>query len=266
MKNVIYIFLYCLVANLSYGQNLYDTTHTKIFAQYLYNTQQYRFAAEEYSSLANNTFSNNLDYAFKAVECYSFIYDYNNAIDEFKKHILPIAKDSNSIYFDYVKLLIKNSNYATAHNYCDSIKAPYIIKSYNIKQCLSIIDNLPPTNNEELLLPEVKMLTNKELKQKKMFPAVTMSAILPGTGRIYCGHIREGITALLRTCFDYMHVAYGFHKYGFKDPYPLFFAAVSVCFYTGNIFGTVKSVKKYNLQQKHIRDAQIIDYMYNNLF
>ena len=266
MKKAVYIFLCCFIAELSFGQNLYDTTHTKIFAQYLYNTQQYRFAAEEYSSLANNTFSYNLDYALKAVECYSFAYDYNNAIKQFEKHILPTAYSNSEYYFDYVKLLIKNSNYATAHNYCDSVKSPFIIKSYNIKQCLSIIDNLPPVNNEELLLPEVKSFSTKELKQKKMFPAVTMSAILPGTGRIYCGHIREGITALLRTCFDYLHVAYGFHKYGFNDPYPLFFAAVSVCFYTGNIFGTVKSVKKYNSHQKQIRDAQIIDFMYNNLF
>lgn len=266
MKQVVIIILFVVVANTIKGQNLYDTTHTKIFAQYLYNTQQYKFAAEEYSRLADSTCSNYLDYALKSIECYEIAYDYKNAINQFEKHILPHGNIDSTFFFNYVKLLVKNHQYQSAYLYCDSVKAPYTIKSYNIKYSLSVIEGYPSTTNQELIIPELKALANRDIKQKRMFPAVTMSAIIPGSGRIYCGYVREGITVMLRTCFDYLHVIYGCRKYGFRDPYPLFFGTISVCFYIGNIFGTVKSVNKFNTAQKNLRNEQIIDYMYHNLF
>lgn len=266
MKYAVIIILFVLAANNAKGQNLYDTAHTKVFAQYLYNTQQYKFAAEEYSRLADSSCSNYLDYALKSVECYEIVYDYKNAISQFEKHLLPQAKNDSQLFFSYVKLLIKDHQYPSAYVYCDSVKAPYTTKIYNIKYGLSVIEGQTPTQNQELIIPEFKALVNSEIKQKRMFPAIAMSAIVPGSGRIYCGYVREGITAMLRSCFDYLHVVYGFRKYGFRDPYPLFFGTVSVCFYIGNIFGTAKSVNKYNSHHKAIRDAQIIDYMHHNLF
>lgn len=266
MKHAVIIILFALAANTVKGQNLYDTTHTKIFAQYLYNTQQYKFAAEEYSRLAESSCSNYLDYALKSIECYEIVYDYKNAILQFEKHILPQGNIDSTFFFNYVKLLVKNHQYQSAYLYCDSVKAPYTTKSYNIKYGLSVIEGYQPPASQELIIPELKALADRDIKQKRMFPAITMSAIVPGSGRIYCGYVREGIFAMLRSCFDYLHVVYGFRKYGFRDPYPLFFGTLSVCFYIGNIFGTAKSVKKYNTLNKTNRDAQIIDYMYHNLF
>ena len=266
MKYMVIIILLFLAANTTNGQNLYDTAHTKAFAQYLYNTQQYRFAAEEYSRIADSACSNCLDYALKSVECYEIVYDYKNALNQFEKHILPQARIDTQYYFNYVKLLIKDHQYTSAYIYCDSVKAPYTTKILNIKYGLSVIEGYTPPSSQELIIPEFKVLADNEIKQKRMFSAIAMSAIVPGSGRIYCGYVREGITAMLRSCFDYLHVVYGFRKYGFRDPYPLFFATVSVCFYIGNIFGTAKSVNKYNSHNKSIRDAQIIDYMHHNLF
>lgn len=266
MRQFCYIILLCCVVEISFGQNLYDTAHTKVFAEYLYNTRQYKFAAQEYSRLADSTFSFNLDYSLKAVECYVFDYDYKNALLLFENRVLPSINNHPNLFFDYVKLLVRNQRYNLAYNYCDSVKPPNMIKSYNIKYCLGVITDLQFSYNSEMLMPEVIILTESVVKQKKMFPAVAMSSVLPGTGRIYCGYVSEGVTSLLRSCFDYLHVAYGFHKYGFGDPYPIFFAAVSACFYVGNIFGTVKSVKKYNSTHKRLRDEKIIDFMYGNLF
>ncbi len=260
------ILLLCLAALTSTAQNLYDTVHTKIFAEYLYNTQQYEFAAEEYSRLADSTYSISLDYAFKTVECYSIIYQYKNAENTFAKYILPQCKNRPELYFNYVKLLIQSEDYAKAYSYCDSLQTPYTIKGTNIKTCLAIINKTTVNSDNPQLTPEVKSFCQNKLDQKSMAVAVSMSAIVPGTGRIYCGYVREGIMAFLRSGFDLAHVAYGFHKYGYKDPYPLFFASLSACFYVGNIFGTVKSVKKRNNSIKKKRDEQIIDYMHDNLF
>ena len=265
MKYAFIFILITLTANISKGQNLYDTAHTKVFAQYLYNTQQYHFAAEEYERLAKINYSNSLDYSIKAIECYEIAYDYKNALKHFEKYVLPHAESNSQYYFSYVKLLIKNSQYNTAYVYCDSVKAPYTTKIHNIKYGLASICNHTPIETE-FIIPEIRLLSTSNIKQKRLFPAVTMSAIVPGSGRIYCGYVSEGITTMLRACFEYLHLIYGFRKYGFGDPYPLFFGTVSVCFYIGNIFGTVKSVKKFNTAQKNIRDGQIIDYMYNNLF
>ena len=266
MRYAFVFILTVLAANISKGQNLYDTAHTKVFAQYIYNTQQYHFAAEEYGRLAKNSYSNSLDYSIKAIECYEIAYEFKNDLNHFEKYVLPHAGSNSQYYFSYVKLLIKNRQYDTAFVYCDSVKAPFTTKIHNIKYGLSTICDYPTPKETEFILPEIKSLCTSNIKQKRMFPAITMSAIVPGSGRIYCGYVREGIIAMLRTCFDYLHVIYGFRKYGFRDPYPIFFGSVSACFYIGNIFGTAKSVNKFNKAQRNIRDGQIIDYMYNNLF
>ncbi|MBO4244360.1 MAG: hypothetical protein J5882_04815 [Bacteroidales bacterium] len=266
MKHAAIAILLCLTVQMCAAQNLYDTTHIRIFAEYLYNTQQYQFAAEEYARLADSTCSNSLDYAFKTIDCYSIIYDYKNAEKTFEKYILPQCQTQPGYYFHYVKLLINSGEYAKAYTYCDSLQSPYTIKGTNIKNCLAVINQTPADINNPLLTPEVKSFCQRKLDKKSMLIAVSMSAVLPGSGRIYCGYVREGIMALLRSGFELAHVAYGFHKYGYKDPYPLFFASLSACFYVGNIFGTAKSVNKYNNTIKKKHDEQIVDYMHDNLF
>ena len=248
------------------AQNLYDTTHTKVFAEYLYNTKQYVFAAEEYRRLADSTYSFSLDYAFKSAECYEFAYEYDSAKTVFSNYILPHCCSHPKYYYDYLRILVRSGSYATAQEFCDSLQSPFIVKGANIKACLATINENPVDLSNPLLLPKTVELCRTDYDTKNMFVAVSLSAVLPGAGRIYCGYVREGILAMLRSGFDIAHVAYGFHKYGFKDPYPLFFCTLSACFYVGNIFGTVKSVKKYKSISKTNRDEKILDYIYGTLF
>ena len=253
-------------ASTAFAQNLYDTSRTKIFAEYLYNTGQYQFAAEEYRRLADSTCSFSLDYAFKSAECYEFAYEYDSAKTVFSNYILPHCHRHPNYYYDYVRILVRSGSYATAQDFCDSLQSPFTVKGANLKACLATINGQPADLSNTLLLPTTVELCRTGYDTKNMFVAVSLSAVLPGAGRIYCGYVREGILAMLRSGFDIAHVAYGFHKYGVKDPYPLFFCTLSACFYVGNIFGTVKSVKKYKSISKTNRDEKILDYIYGTLF
>ena len=73
---------------------------------------------------------------------------------------------------------------------------------------------------------------------------VALSAILPGSGRIYAGRFGDGIFSMV-TFFTSAYMAYKYYK---EENYPLtvLFGGVSGIFYGGNIFGTYISVKIYN--------------------
>ncbi|MCQ2974713.1 MAG: hypothetical protein MJ211_07875 [Bacteroidales bacterium] len=275
MKNIFIIFFYLISIHNLIAQNLYDTAHIQQFADYLFKTKQYNFAAQEYEKLLDTSSFLYLDNSLKAVEAYKFAHNYNKSIYLFENNILSYKNISPNYYIKYVNLLVDNKDFFKAYNFMNTINfySPYIIKSKNIKACLDIINykesktkKMTTDFNSSEILPQVRGFSIQQIKLKNKILAVSLSSILPGTGKIYCGYVKEGIYSLLSLGFQTIHVAYGFHKYGYKSPYPIFFACMSTCFYFGNIFGTLKAVNKYNSLSKNKRDEKIIDFMRVNLF
>lgn len=80
-------------------------------------------------------------------------------------------------------------------------------------------------------------------KKKSMFTAGLLSAIVPGSGKIYAGRMGEGISAFLMTAGMALVTYENFRKDGWKDPKTIFFGTIFTTFYIGNIWGSALSVK-----------------------
>jgi hypothetical protein len=79
--------------------------------------------------------------------------------------------------------------------------------------------------------------------RKSPLLASIMSAIIPGSGKIYAGKTGEGISSLL-TAGGLGFVTWeNYNKKGLKNFKTIFFGALFTTFYIGNIYGTVFSVK-----------------------
>ncbi len=74
--------------------------------------------------------------------------------------------------------------------------------------------------------------------------------LVPGTGYMYCGNYKEGLSALL------VNGLLGASIYSlFKNdnvPSGILVSAISVPFYLGNIVGSANSAKLYNNKKKEI--------------
>lgn len=80
-------------------------------------------------------------------------------------------------------------------------------------------------------------------KKKSMFTAGLLSAIIPGSGKIYAGRLGEGVSAFLMTAGMALVTYENFRKDGWNDPKTIFFGSIFTTFYIGNIWGSALSVK-----------------------
>ena len=90
----------------------------------------------------------------------------------------------------------------------------------------------------------LKILT--DLKFKSPLKAAMMSAILPGSGRIYAGRVKEGILSMV-SFLATSYLAYeGFHQDGLKSFKGWLFSSIGAFLYIGNIYGSVLSARLTN--------------------
>ena len=105
--------------------------------------------------------------------------------------------------------------------------------------------------------------SEKNLKKKSPLLAGIYSAILPGTGKLYCRKKHQFVTSLLT------NAAFGFQAYeaGRKDgTNSARFIATGILFsffYIGNIWGSVLEARNYQLEHYRQFEYEVLDY--NNI-
>lgn len=97
-----------------------------------------------------------------------------------------------------------------------------------------------------------------EHKEKSYFWAGFMSAILPGSGKIYVGKLGEGLYALLANAVLAAITYENYTKAGPGNIKTIAAGAAFTTFYVGNIYGSVASVKQYRQDFNHEMDHRIL--------
>ena len=78
-----------------------------------------------------------------------------------------------------------------------------------------------------------------------------MSMLIPGTGKMYAGYWKDGLVSLLMTSMMAWQAYRGFDQRGIKSGYGWVYTGLATGFYIGNLYGTVKAVRKFNTHFKH---------------
>ncbi|MCB9235616.1 MAG: hypothetical protein H6581_28425 [Bacteroidia bacterium] len=98
----------------------------------------------------------------------------------------------------------------------------------------------------------VELAWNRYAHQKPRSPAVAglMSAIVPGSGKIYAGNTFSGVVTLITSATLGLQAWEGWHKSDrkFRDPQFIIYGAAFLGYYTANIFGSIWQTKKYNVR------------------
>ncbi len=260
MKKFNYLLILFIFIKLTplQSQDLYDLPHSLKFAGYLFNNGEYSFAAKEYYRLfvttnfndsiaeklgrslflskqydiLRNTFNNvygndNIPCHLNTMYIKSLIVDASMPISSAwingENCLSPQEKD----YFSMTNMLLHN-NYEEAHQIYSSK-----IKNQNMKKyedIFAIIDNT---------------------RYKKVWASVAMSAIIPGSGKAYCGYWKDGLFSFLMFGLSSWQAYSGFHKKGVKSAYGWINGGIALAFYSGNIYGSIKSANQYNHQINH---------------
>ena len=226
----------------------------KKFADFLFCDRDYLRAALEYERLISSEVKDTL--LFKIALSYSIIGDYPSAIKYFGN--IP----SPSTYVNAAKLeLIKtyylmNDYYGVRSFYNDTLIEE--INKYQLEgnklfnfSYLFTKDELP--SKEKFLIPfnlseKDEVSEYYDWKQDPPYKSSTiagiMSALIPGSGKIYAGEIGDGIVAFITTTV-FSFIAYDNFKAG-HNTRGWVWAGVAALFYAGNIYGSVAAAQVHN--------------------
>jgi hypothetical protein len=88
------------------------------------------------------------------------------------------------------------------------------------------------------------------IKYRKPGLALTLSAIVPGLGKVYSKDWKDGLISFLFVATNAFQAYRGFTKNGVSSAYGWIFGSLSLGFYAGNLFGSWKSAKDYNFRSE----------------
>jgi hypothetical protein len=245
-----------------YSQDLYDMENSKKYAEYLYSGRQYKLAAEEYERLVFFD-SNNINFKLRLVKSYRLTGDLRSGIS----HMNSFYGNSNfnmpePMAIEFVKLQLLSDSLKVVNDFlsrnntmslqskaiyqsCDLLlKGDY--KTADLLVKTSVVSN-PSFPGSLISLSEAAAKT----KFKSPFVAAGFSAIIPGTGKFYTKNWADGIFSILFVAGNAWQSYRGFKEHGIKSAYGWAFGTLSASFYIGNIFGSAKAARRYNLLKRN---------------
>lgn len=102
----------------------------------------------------------------------------------------------------------------------------------------------------------------KKVLRKSAFVAGTMSMVLPGTGKMYYGQRRQGWNFLFANAVLGIQAYESYRKAGIQSARFITFGSLFSLFYIGNIYGTVKGLKKSRADHKRQLHYEISNYYF----
>ncbi len=238
------------------AQNLFDIQHTKSFADYLYQSGQFKLAAEEYERWL--FFEPESDSAsLLLMKSYRKGGMYQQGIAKTKLIFPDYEKMNSSIAKEYSILLLLNRNFLQADSFLKSETSfsasdrDYLLMNENLmRKNWKSAEQIYLTNNysdTRAFAPySVVFKEYKELPHRSAALAMSMSTIIPGTGKFYTGDWKDAIFSLVLIGASGIQAYRGFNEKGVKSAYGWIFGGFGAGLYLGNIYGSFKSAKDFN--------------------
>jgi len=230
--------------------DFHSPENIKKFADYLFCEGDYLRAIEQYE-LVNEKLDNDTT-KFKVMLGYSALGLYNESNEIFKG-----INDKSIFYPDANFLSFKNQlisepgmiNAPSIHSF-NSFQLESFSKLTNISMLyedkfnISRENFIAPFDAEEL--NQVSTFYDYKVEPPHKSPALagTLSAIIPGSGKMYVGEWGDGITSLLVTSL-FAFLAYDNFRAD-NTTRAWVFTGLGAFFYAGNIYGSVASAQIFN--------------------
>jgi hypothetical protein len=264
-SNFIAILLLISSSLLAQEVDLFNEKSTAEFAQYLFQSNQYKFAAEEYGRLSF-MFPTREDYQLGLLKSYRFANDFSGGIKAFEYLNTPTLE----VKKEFARLNILSDNKANINTLINGLDEESDFRN-NLDltlRLISISDHLPTLEGIRVEKLDQGLLNlyneTSKLKHKSPFLAGTMSMLIPGTGKVYSGRWKDGLISLIFVGTSAFQAYRGFEKKGVESVYGWIMGGFSLGFYLGNIYGSSKAAKLYNSGQRSIYVEKVTHYYIDN--
>jgi hypothetical protein len=239
-------------------QNLYDYSNSLKYANYLFQSKQYNYSVIEYERLIFLAPHDTLA-KLRLVQSYRFLKDYKNA-ENWLEIFFPVNKQNVPDDFanEFVKVYLYDHQYKNAFNFLQINNNVIPIKKVEYQVGSLLLEC--KWNDAKLFADEQAKRIQKSsafnqlyaiaqkgmaIKYKKPACAAVMSAIIPGSGKLYTRHWKDAIYSFLFVGATSWMAYYSYHNNGLTFSSVLL-GTVAGSFYAANIYGSYKSADRYN--------------------
>lgn len=264
-KSSFFIFILISVNVLAQEPDIFSEKSTTDFARFLFLSNQYNYAAQEYERLAY-MFPENEDYQLGLLQSYRFSKQYQKGIIAYKGLLTRQITPGIKIQQEYIKLNLLEGNKLNLVNMLGQLDTTSNLKN-NLDLTLRLIscpEQVPNLNGivTDRVDAGILNLYNQSayLKHRSPFLAGTFSTLIPGMGKVYSGRWKDGLIAFLFVGATSFQAYRGFEKKGVKSAYGWIMGSISVGFYIGNIYGSARAAKIYNSHQNSMYVEEVTHY------
>ncbi|MBN2520462.1 MAG: hypothetical protein JXB17_08160 [Bacteroidales bacterium] len=242
------------------------------YADYLFMANEFNLARQEYER-AIFMDSSNLHVRLNLIKTYRRLNQNEFALEKLNE-FYPHKNWTSPFAREFVNLTIKSGNYNDARNHLknnsyfssdDLLANQVIVELFDQQYSKAKILFNQGYNSSNNYLTDLYNITNEaaSLKYKKPALSLTLSVFVPGAGQLYSGYWKEAVFSFLYTSAAVFQAYRGFSKNGIKSFYGWMFTGISFGFYSGNIYGAVKSANKHNYLAKQKIQVKV-ENIFNN--
>ncbi len=258
------------------AQNIYDLRSSLNFAGYLVKSKQFDLAIHEYERI---NFSLDSSEAVRVLLFSTYLKagKFEDAAQKVELIYTNMDTVPEKIGLIYSKFLLLNHTTGKANNFAKNNKNINNKERSYIYLNSALLENdyklgsriyTENTTIQESFHPEYKPVIDEALKIKYKSPALALglSAIVPGTGKIYSGDWKDGLISMVIVGVSAYQAYRGFSKNGVHSNYGWLNAGIGFGFYLGNIYGSRKSAKQYNYKKQELIHNKIERIIRNSPF
>ncbi|MFN0173840.1 MAG: hypothetical protein ACKVU0_04255 [Saprospiraceae bacterium] len=257
MNNFLPCFLFTFVAISISAQDIYDYAHSRAYARYLLQSQQYGLAAEEYERLIflrpdNDTLRADLLRTYRKGDTPQL------GLEKWAKWQLEPRPKTRLLYTEYSKLLLRGGypdkarTLVTESAMFDSTQLRRTVLYANMleqkwPEARQSIEAIPVTEKISRRADLEKLIKRGERSKKKNpWVATALSVPVPGLGKVYAGEWKDGIISLLFVGVNTWQAYRRFDKEGTDTFWGWIHGGFALGFYTGNLYGSHKAARRQN--------------------
>jgi len=248
---LIFSVLLVLLSIKAFSQDIYDKNNSLKYLRYLESIGQYELLYPEYERLIfmepdNDSLKLGLLSSFQKAGLYEKGIERTEVFFP-DRSLMPVSFSNK-----YIKLLILNKSYnkaiafdTTITSLPATVKADYLITIYLLNGQWKQAQELnKKATVSQLFNPVLQDIQRVHCKSPLL--ASGMSLVLPGSGKLYCGKLRDGIMSFVLVSLLSWQSYVGFHKKGVESVYGWVSGAAAAGFYLGDVYGSYKAARYYN--------------------
>ncbi|MBN2212991.1 MAG: hypothetical protein JW723_02000 [Bacteroidales bacterium] len=264
---LIIIFLSAFQACQLKSQDLFDVSNSLSYADYLFTAGEYRLAAMEYERMVFMD-STNIKARMMLIRSYRLQGEYQRGLERINSFYRNYSVIPKGIATETGRLLLHERQFEEAGRllglntgFSETDRLFLLTSGEMLKEDYDAANLLLGQNRSvqaEFITDYGNILNlEREFKYKSAGLSVMMSAIIPGTGKIYTGFWKDGIFSFILVAASAYQSYRGFEKNGISSVYGWVFGSFAAGFYIGNLYGSGKSANQYNSEFRHKIQHQV---------